>query len=114
VITMASYWRAASFLLMGNKHFTKHGFARASKLFDNRCVAHAGTAAEQTSNPHGSSIRRTWCIHVANHLTHRLLHVSAKLVGVAGCAAVVNGALAAGCCCFAAAAWSDPLQVVFA
>ncbi|KAF6260751.1 hypothetical protein COO60DRAFT_857255 [Scenedesmus sp. NREL 46B-D3] len=35
---MASYWRAASFLLMGNKHFTKHGYTRASKSFDNSCM----------------------------------------------------------------------------
>jgi hypothetical protein len=42
---MASFWRSASFMLMGNKHFTKHGYARASKSFDNRCVAYERSAA---------------------------------------------------------------------
>lgn len=35
---MAAFWRSASFMLMGNKHFTKHGYARASKSFDNSCM----------------------------------------------------------------------------
>jgi hypothetical protein len=33
---MGSLWRNVSFLLMGNKHFTKTGYERASKSFDNR------------------------------------------------------------------------------
>jgi hypothetical protein len=36
---MGSLLRNVSFLLMGNKHFTKGGYERAAAKFDNRCVS---------------------------------------------------------------------------